>query len=530
MVAKRRTRRSRKSRQAFLGKPNGTIQPRVEEVGPKHFGVVAVDCAKARAKWMFCNFYGQVLVEPTVVEVTNGHLQAMVLQLKQACRDNDIRDQIVAVEMTGTYHRPVQRAFRKAEFETRLVHPFASRHYRQPSHADIKTDDTDLEGIFRAAVNGFGLLEPPVDETYQHLQLLARHRRDLVEKRAKLQCQIREYLHRALPGYAALFPGDDLWTSAVAIPVIRQYETARAIREAGALVLGQTLREQGRRFQTRTIDKIVAWAGQAATPDPTASLLKRIWTDLDDDRLEKSRQIHAREGDLAKVLVRTPYVLLLTQPGINVTSAAELAGRAPPGGWSGPITHYAHAKAISGRAGLFPSRYQSDEVDVTGALARFRNHRLRAAWMRVADNLLKCNRYFRGKAELWRLKKVDPRDIRARIANRATRVVFQMVFGKKVFHHPSGVDRHYLIEKLTTYCRDHQMAPARIVQVVNQAADHLPPSSHEEEVTRLKSVLTRTRRSSRKQPESLGTLLVQVLAKRGIVPVESNESEAQDSD
>ena len=71
----------------------------------------------------------------------------------------------MAVEMTGTYHRPVQRAFRKAGSETRLVHPFASRHYRLPAHADSKTDDHDLEGIFRAAVNGFGLLEPEWDET-----------------------------------------------------------------------------------------------------------------------------------------------------------------------------------------------------------------------------------------------------------------------------------------------------------------------------------------------------------------------------
>ncbi len=84
--------------------------------------------------------------------------------------------------------------------------------YRLPAHGDNTTDDHDLEAIFRAAVNGFGLLEPVWDETHQHLQWLARHRGDLVEKRAKLQCQIRPYLERCLPGYAALFSGDDLWS------------------------------------------------------------------------------------------------------------------------------------------------------------------------------------------------------------------------------------------------------------------------------------------------------------------------------
>jgi hypothetical protein len=44
-----------------------------------------------------------------------------------------------------------------------------------PAHAYRKTDDHDLEAILRAAVNGFGLLEPSPNETYRQLQLLARH-------------------------------------------------------------------------------------------------------------------------------------------------------------------------------------------------------------------------------------------------------------------------------------------------------------------------------------------------------------------
>jgi len=97
---------------------------------------------------MLCDFYGKVLVPPTVVEHQRAALEMAVLQLRETREKHDLRDHIVAVEMTGTYHRPVQRAFRRAGSETRLVHPFASRHYRLPAHGDIKTDDHDLEGIF----------------------------------------------------------------------------------------------------------------------------------------------------------------------------------------------------------------------------------------------------------------------------------------------------------------------------------------------------------------------------------------------
>src|SRR4249920_2577096 len=49
-------------------KPHGVIQPRVQKVGPEHFGILSVDCAKARFKWMLCDFYGNVLIPPTTVE------------------------------------------------------------------------------------------------------------------------------------------------------------------------------------------------------------------------------------------------------------------------------------------------------------------------------------------------------------------------------------------------------------------------------------------------------------------------------
>jgi transposase len=482
---------------------------------------VAVDCAKARSKWMLCDFYGKVLVPPTEVEHARTQMQLATVQFKEACEQHDIRDAIVAVEMTGTYHRPIQRAFRKAGVETRLVHPFASKHYRLPAHGDNKTDDHDLEGIFRAAVNGFGLLEPAWSGAYQRLQLLARHRRDLVEKRAKLQCQIRQYLERCLPGYAALFSSDHLWRRPVAVSVARYATTAEAIRQAGIPGVTRWLREEKLRFHARTVEKIVAWAANAADADPLAANLSRVWQTLHDDWRSKTEQVATLERELAGILVKTPYLLLLSLPGINVVSAAELAGE------MGPIEHYAHARAVTGRAGLFPSRYQSDAVDrADGPLARMRNARLRAAWMRVADNLIKCNAHYRGRFQLWKQRRVDSRDIRCRIANRAARPVFQMVSGRKLYRHPSRLDRGYVMEKLLTFHREHQTPPHEIVRDLQQAARQIPKRNHSEEAAPLQTIYERCRRSRRKGPQAIGTLLVAVLAQLGVNGIQS-EPEAQ---
>ena len=110
------TRSRRPDRGEHLGKPKGLLAPRVQAVGPGHFGIVAVDPAKARSYWMLADFYGRILIPLTVVEHTLSGFEAAIAHLKRAIAEHDLRDTIVAVEQTGSYHRPVKRAFAAAGF------------------------------------------------------------------------------------------------------------------------------------------------------------------------------------------------------------------------------------------------------------------------------------------------------------------------------------------------------------------------------------------------------------------------------
>src|ERR1700739_3361641 len=120
MSSRRFGSRSRKKSAEFLQKPRGLVQPRVQMVGPEHFGIVSVDCAKARSKWMLADFYGRVPVPPT-------HVQYPRAELGQAIEQPQLKDLIVAIERTGRYHHVVQRVFAQAGVDTRIVHPFATK-------------------------------------------------------------------------------------------------------------------------------------------------------------------------------------------------------------------------------------------------------------------------------------------------------------------------------------------------------------------------------------------------------------------
>lgn len=309
-----------------IHKLNGSVHPRVQKIGPEHFGVVSVDCAKARSKWMLADFYGNVLIAPAEVEHVKPALADAAEQVRRVCANRRILDLIVVVERAGRYHQVVRDAFAAAGFEVRVVHPFATKQFRQPADPGNKTDDTDLSAIHRAAVNGFGLAEPTPEPTHDQLKLLARHRRDLVRKAAALRCKARDHLNMFMPGFegcfADPFQGDVAWT------IVRRLGSPRAIREAGAAGLERALRDAGVRFQGRTLARIAAWAERAPDPSDDGPTHRRIATALEDDRRRKIQEIAALESDLAELLARTPYILLLSIPGVNVVSAAEFAGGA----------------------------------------------------------------------------------------------------------------------------------------------------------------------------------------------------------
>jgi transposase len=472
MTAFRTRKRPAKRRsEASLGNPAGVLHPRVQKVGGEHFGIVCFDCAKARSKFLLADFYGRVLIPPTTVAHNRLELDAAVARIRQAFAAHQLQDGLVAIERTGRYHRPIQRAFAAAGFETRILHPFVTKQFRQPVDPGNKTDDTDLSAIHRATVTGCALLEATRDEAWTTLQLLIRHRRDLVRKGAALNCQIREHLEAALPGFAACF--DQLGENPIAWHLLQHFPTADRLRTAGLTSLCQSLRQAGIRFQRRTVQRTLDWADQAAPADIAAELRRRIAQQLYGDRQQKTLEIKALERDIAGRLAQTPYVLLLSFPGINVVSAADFAGEA------GPIEHYRNSKAITGRAGLRPARYQSDRVDrANGPLVRHCNHALRAAILGIADNLVKCNHHFQALATRWAGQGKDPRHTRVKVGMRFCRIAFLMVAGRQVFRHPSIQGRHYILHKLSTFHAAHDTSMTEVLRDLRAAIEQVPPREH----------------------------------------------------
>jgi transposase len=533
-ISRRTARRPR--RPTSVAKPSGSIHPRVQKVGPEHFGIVAVDGAKYRSKWMLTDFYGNIFIEPTVVEHTRRGLDDFAARIRRAMTDHDLRDLIVAIERTGNYHLPVKRAVTAAGLEARIVHPLASKQFRLPADPGNKTDDTDLFAIQRAAVNGFGLIEPALDETHARLRLLARHRRDLVRKNADLRNQIHVELDALFPGLSAAVGG--IFDHEPALIIARRLGSAQEIRARGADGLAALLDAEHVPHRRPTLKKILAWADRAHEASECQDVHTRIFTHLDDERRARLRAIRALESESAALLVRTPYALLLSFPGINVVTAAEFAGE------MGPIANAPRDNAITGRAGIYPARYQSDATDHAGPLVSRANRGLRYVILLIAENLLKCNEFFHDLGETWQAAGTSYRAVVVRAAKRFCRIAYQMVAGRRVFRHPSCRERHYILEKLGVFYTEHETPLDQVLRDLHEAANWLPPAEYAAEADRLRAGRPPAPRSAAppaaarprpavgppksigrpRGPRPLSAILPEVLLRLGVPMVQSSAS------
>ena len=500
-----------------LQKANGVIGHRVKKVGGEKFAIVCVDPAKNRSEWMMADYFGNLLIEPRTLEHQGTFFKSAVDLIRQTQQQHGIQDMIVVVERTGNYHLPPKRAFAGAGFETRVVNPFATKQYRMPADPGNKTDETDLHAQHRAAVAGFGLCEFELESPYRELQFRARHRRNLVEKSAAMACQIREHLHLAMPGFANLF--DRLFDRPTPLAIAGRCDSPAKIIELGLTGMGRHLREKNIRHRTLTLERILAWASQATGDEiQDGPLHHAIWTDLHELYQHFHQQIVEIERQLAGDLVKTPYVRLLAIPGINVVSAADLAAE------MGPIKRYANANAITGRSGLYPSRYQSDQTDRnSGPIIRQANRRLRCVLMRIADNLACHCSYYRGQAELDQRRGVDKRACRVKIAKRFSRLALACVAGDQPMRHSCFQKPDSILEKLRRFHHLHETPLDRVLADLEKCVEQLPYNTRNHEAEIVADVLQKQTKQHR-GGIAIGELLPAVLARLGVITDASTET------
>jgi hypothetical protein len=103
-----------------------------------------------------------------------------------------------------------------------------------------------------------------------------------------------------------------------------------------------------------------------------------------------------------------------------------------------------------------------------------------------------------------------------------------MVAGQHVFRHPGLQGRHYILDKVTAFHRDHETPMPQVLRDLQAAIAQLPRPEYAAEAKPLHEELQRIQEGKRRGPQVLGDILPIVLARRGVGAVQSQASGEQD--
>jgi hypothetical protein len=124
---------------------------------------------------------------------------------------------------------------------------------------------------------------------------------------------------------------------------------------------------------------------------------------------------------------------------------------------------------------------------------RTANRSLGAAILGIADNLIICNDHFGQLVRCWKAQGKDPRHSRIKLACGFCRIASHMVAGRQVFRHRSIPGRHYILDKLNTFHREHQTPLEQTTADLLAVIAHVPRAAHADEANRSRTSWTRAR-------------------------------------
>lgn len=328
--------------------------------------IVAIDAAKLHQKALICNYFGDVIEKPFFFSVSQSGMKIFYDAIETAIRDTGAVRLFLGIEATGHYYEDIVRLMAKQGYHVQILNAYTTFEERASALSWCKTDDLDLVAIAIAhALRNNKATEYRLAEGLQRqLRVLTRTRRSEIRKRSTLRMEIRNLLDivwREYQGYAEHQNGrarkvkvfSDLWGKA-SLYIMEHYPHPSLVLRLGEEGLRMLSIQHNLKLRTSAIRKLLHIASESLAPDEqtlrTELMLLRMKLQ---DLCAFDAKVSALEKEIESLLLQTDGRLLLTVPGLGVSTASELYTEI------GNVHDYQHAGQLIKKAGTNPIVKQS---------------------------------------------------------------------------------------------------------------------------------------------------------------------------
>lgn len=395
--------------------------------------IVAIDAAKLHQKVLICNYFGDVIEKPFFFSVSDAGMKLLYHTIEKAIALTGAVRLFLGIEATGHYYEDIVRQMAKHGYHVQILNAYTTFEERASALSWCKTDDLDLVAIAHALKNNKATESRLTEGLQRHLRILTRARRSEIRKRSTLRIEIRtlmDMIWREFQGYAEHQNGrarkvkvfSDLWGKA-SLFFMEHYPLPAAVRKLGESGLRKLSIQHNLKLRSAAIHKLLHVADQSLAPDeqtlrPELLLLRMKLQDL---RAFDSK-VDTLDQEIESLLLQTDGRLLLTVPGIAVSTAAELYAEI------GDVNHYTHAGQLIKKAGTNPIVKQTGGgAGSYGKISKQGNHHLRYVTYLVGRNLCLHNHDLKPFYERLKSRGKHERSTFVAMGNKMLKIAFAML-------------------------------------------------------------------------------------------------------
>ena len=321
--------------------------------------IVAIDAAKLHQKALICNYFGDIIEKPFFFSVNDSGVKLFSSKIEHAVAATQAVRLFLGVEATGHYYEDIVREMANRGYLVQILNPYTTFEERASALSWCKTDDLDLVAIAHAIKNNKATENKLLDGLHRQLHVLTRARRSEVRKRSSLRMEIRalmDIIWREYQGFADHSNGkahkikvfSDFWGKA-SLFFMQHYPHPAEVLKLGVIGLRKLSIQHNLKLRDTTIQKLLYIAEQALSRNvldlrPELLLLQMKLHDLH----AFNSKIDALEQEIECLLLQTDGRLLLTVPGLGVSTAAELYAEI------GDVFQFSNANQLIKKAGTNP--------------------------------------------------------------------------------------------------------------------------------------------------------------------------------
>ena len=314
---------------------------------------VGIDVAKDKHDCFITNSDGEVLFKPFTISNNREGFETLFERISSV--SDDLNKVKVGLEATGHYSYNLLGFLLDKGLPTYVINPLHTNLYRKSlSLRKTKTDKVDSRTIATMMMSDMNLKS--YSNTSYHneeLKSLTRYRFDKVKERAKLKSSVSRLVCILFPELEKLVPTLHM---ASIYALLSEFPSADAVANAHLTRLSNLLYEssKGRYGKDTAVMFRDAARGSIGSHMPAKSLELKHTIKLIQ---ELTIEINEIEAAIKRIMDEEIHSPILTIPGISYRMGAMIIAEI------GDFSRFDSADKILAYAGMFPSTYQSGQLD-----------------------------------------------------------------------------------------------------------------------------------------------------------------------